>query len=418
MEVLDSTEVYIYKPKAHTGQRYIIERFKRFNVIANGRRWGKTTIAVKLAMETMLDGKFVGYFAPDPALFEDFWEEIKARLEEITIYKSESKYIIRTNTGGYIKLWSLEKKNAGRSKKYHRVIIDEGAFSKNLKYAWEKCIRATLTDYRGDAFFFSSPQFGTYFHEIYLFENKFDNWVSFRMPTSTNPYISDEELKEIELQLDPLTFAQEYLAEFVNLTGNAFAHCFKRSKHVQDCGELKKQFPVRLSFDFNVNPMTCTISQHHPDQRWIYTRHEIRIENSNIFEMCDRIKEKVGDYYLTVTGDATGKARQGNVKENVNYYTIIKAQLQLDDEQFHVPKSNPFVKDSRVLCNSILFRHPKIYIHPDCEHLIKDMELVQVISKLNGEHEIDKKTNPKLTHLLDTWRYYINTYFKSFVKLT
>lgn len=415
MEV--EVEVFIDKPKPHPGQRYILERTKRFNVIANGRRWGKTIIAVRLSMETILEGGKVGYFAPDPALFEDFWEEIKFRLEPITIYKSETKKIIETNTGGHIKVWSLEKKNAGRSKKYHRIIVDEAAFAKTLRDSWQKRIRATLTDYRGDAFFFSSPEFGTFFHEMFSYQNKFDNWKSFQMPTSTNPYISTEELEEIKLQLDPLTYAQEYLAEFVNLTGNAFAHCFSRAKHVADCGPLKKQFPVRLSFDFNVNPMTCTASQHHPEHKWIYTRYEFRIENSNIFEMCDRIKEKLGGYYLTVTGDATGKARQGNVKENVNYYSIIKAQLGLDDDQFDVPKSNPFVKDNRVLCNSILFRHPKIWIHPDCEHLIKDMELVQVVSKVNGEHEIDKKTNPKLTHLLDTWRYYINTYFKTFVKL-
>jgi phage terminase large subunit len=237
------------------------------------------------------------------------------------------------------------------------------------------------------------------------------------MPTNTNPMIPAAELDEIRSQLDPLSYAQEYDAQFVNITGNAFAHCFDRKKHVRNMGDLKKQFPVRLSFDFNVNPMTCTASQHHPEHKWIYTRYEFRIENSNIYDMCDRIKEKLGGFTLTVTGDATGKRREGNVKENVNYYTIIKSQLGLTDEQFDVPKSNPFIKDNRVLCNSILYRHPQIFIHPECEHLVKDMELVQVLGTNNGDIEIDKKSNPKLTHLLDTWRYYINTYFKSFVKL-
>ncbi len=41
------------------------------------------------------------------------------------------------------------------------------------------------------------------------------------------------------------------------------------------------------------------------------------------------------------------------------------------------------------------------------------MERVQVL--LNGD--IDKKTDSTLTHLLDTYRYYLNAYFKSFIKL-
>lgn len=408
--------VYIYKPKPHSGQRYIIERYKRFNVVANGRRWGKTKETIRLHMETLLAGFPSGAFFPTYDFANDFWEEIKDRLEPITVYKSESKRIIRLNTGGELNVHSLEKKRSGRGKKYKRVTVDEGAFVKDLRESWEKVIRATLTDLEGDAFFFSSPVFGTYFHELAMNAGKpkFENWTLFQMATNTNPMIPQAELDQIKSQLDPLTWAQEFEAEFVNLTGNAFAHCFKRAKHVRDCGDLKKQFPVRLSFDFNVNPMTCTASQHHPEHKWIYTRHEFRIENSNIYDMCDLIKTKLGDeYYLTVTGDATGQARSGMTADNINYYTIIKAKLGLEDEQFDVPKINPFVKNNRVLCNSLLYRHPKMFIHPDCEYLIKDLELVQVLTN----HDIDKKSNPKLTHLLDTWRYYINTYFKSFVKI-
>lgn len=406
--------VQISKPAPHTGQIAVINQQRRFNVLANGRRWGKTKFAVKLAMETMIDGGPVGYFVPTFDFAEDFWEEIKERLEPITIYKSESKRIIRTNTGGELKIWSLEKKRAGRGRKYKRAIVDEAAFVKDLKESWEKVIRATLTDLQGDAWFLSSPIFGSYFHELFINADKYENWASFQMATASNPYISNAELNEIKNQLDPLTFAQEFEAQFINLIGNAFAHCFNKKKHVKNCGDLKKKLPVRLSFDFNVNPMTCTASQHAADKSWIYTRYEFRLENSNIYDMCDMIKTKLGGYYLTVTGDATGSNRSGMVEgENMNYYKIIKAKLGLTDDQMQVPKTNPLVKNNRVLCNSLLFRHPKMIIHPECEHLIKDLELVQVL----GNHEIDKKTNPKLTHLLDTWRYYLNTYFRSFVKL-
>lgn len=408
--------VYVYKPKRHSGQIHVAERYDRFNVIANARRWGKTKETIILHMEAILNGFPSGAFFPTFDFANDFWEEIKERLEPITVYKSESKRIIRTNTGGELNVFSLEKKRAGRGKKFKRVTVDEGAFVKDLKESWEKVIRATLTDLEGDAYFFSSPVFGTYFHELSLNAGKegFEDWTLFQMPTSTNPYILKEELERIKSQMDPLTWLQEYEAQFVNLIGNAFAYCFKRDRHVKDCGELKTHLPVYLSFDFNVNPMTCIISQHHPEHKWIYTRHEIRLPNSNIYEVCNRIKILLGNkYHLRVTGDPSGKNRSGMVQgENINYYKIIKSQLNLSDDQFDVAKSHMLIKNSFVLCNSILYRHPKIYVHPSCSYLIKDMELVQI---LEG-YKIDK-SNTALTHLLDCWRYYIETYFRTFIKL-
>lgn len=408
------SQIVISKPCPHSGQLEVIRNVKRFNVLANGRRWGKTKFAVKLAMETMLQGYPVGYFVPTFDFAEDFWEEIKDRLEPIISYKSESKHIIRLETGGELKIWSLEKKRAGRGRKYKRAIVDEGAFVKDLKESWEKVIRATLADLEGDGYFLSSPVYGSYFQELYdnVGKPNFHNWAAFQMPTSTNPYITAKELAEIESQLDPLTFRQEYLAEFVNLTGLAFMHTFSKEKHVKDFGELRTDLPVYLSFDFNVSPMTCIASQHPDDHSYIYTRHEFRLMDSDIYEMCNAILTILDGHYFIVTGDASGENRSGLAK-NVNYYTVIKNKLNLESHQFRVPSKNPGIENNRVLCNSILYRHPKVMIHPSCEYLIKDMERVQVLQS----GEIDKKTDSTLTHLLDTWRYYMNSYFRSFIKL-
>ncbi len=415
------TETTISKPKWHSGQLAIVKFFKRFNVLAMGRRYGKTKAAVRLAMETMIEGKKVGYFVPTPEFAEEFWDEIKERLEPITIYKSESKRIIRIVTGGELKIWSMEKLRSGRGRKYHRVIIDEAAFGKDLKYSWEKVIRATLADYAGDAFFLSSPVFGSYFHTLFEMEKKFKNWASFQMPTDTNPYISKDELKEIEAELDPLTWAQEFLAQFVNMAGRAFAYCFDRKKHVPtkekpfnngNNGELRNDLPVYLSFDFNVDPITCIAAQHPDDHSYIYVRHEFRLRNSNIWELCDEIKTRLGGHYFIITGDASGKNKSAMVQDGLNYYLIIKAELKLKEHQFKIPGANPKHKNSRVLTNSLLYRHPKLFIHRDCPFLIEDLERVQVDKK----GDIDK-SDDALGHLLDTFRYYLSAFFSSFVRL-
>ena len=57
-------ELSISRPKLHTGQKYVYDNLKRFNVLRNGRRWGKTILSVRLAIDTILKGGRVGYFVP------------------------------------------------------------------------------------------------------------------------------------------------------------------------------------------------------------------------------------------------------------------------------------------------------------------------------------------------------------------
>lgn len=68
-------------------------------------------------------------------------------------------------------------------------------------------------------------------------------------------------------------------------------YTFKRDKHVKDFGELREDLPVYLSFDFNISPMTCIASQHPDDHSYIFTRHEFRLMNSDIYEMCNYASE-------------------------------------------------------------------------------------------------------------------------------
>lgn len=408
-------EIEVFKPNPHEAQQKVLDNAKRFNVLRNGRRWGKSKLGIFLAMETIIDGDPVGTWFPTYEFAEDFWEEIKERLEPIIKYKSESKHIIRTINGGSLKIWSLEKARSGRGRKYKRAIIDEAAFAKDLKDSWTKTIRATLTDMRGDAWFLSTPNGQkNYFFELDKNEQKHDNWKSFHMPSSSNPYISEEELAEIRLQLDELTWLQEFEAEFVNFAGRPFAYSFDSNKHLKKLGKPVKNLPIYLCFDFNLDPITCIVAQHPDDRSSIRIHKEFRLSKSDIYLLCDAIIAEYGnDYFIRITGDASGQSGSAMVQDNLNYYTIIKNKLGLPLERFIVPNSNPAIKDNRVLVNSILSRHVDIFIDPDnCPHLIDDLKFVEV----NDQGDIDKKKDKHRTHLLDCFRYYCNSFHSDFIR--
>jgi hypothetical protein len=191
--------------------------------------------------------------------------------------------------------------------------------------------------------------------------------------------------------------------------------------------EFNPRFDLWLSFDFNVDPMTCTV--HQTDYiNFSHTLKEYRIPNSDTYELCARIREdwdELRPYHL-VTGDASGLNRMSGVRGHINHYQIIKNELELHDDQFRVPSSNPGISESRIFCNSILQRFPECLIDEDnCPYLVKDLRFVLAGVDQQGNITIQKKgfnqyaneNNEQLTHLSDTQRYYFHAALYEFMSV-
>lgn len=176
--------------------------------------------------------------------------------------------------------------------------------------------------------------------------------------------------------------------------------------------EVDPALPVYISFDFNVSPCTAIICQHAPDRSWISIIDEIRLTNSDIYEVCERIKVNWPNAFIYVTGDASGKNRSAMTRGSKNYYKIIKAELSLPSTRFRIPGVNPSIKNSRVLTNSILAKHPAILIDIRCKYLIEDLQNVTV----DEDGDIDKGKDAYRSHLLDCLRYYFNSFFSDFIE--
>lgn len=343
----------------------------------------------------------------------EVWREVVDMLFNITASKSEQEKRIELFGGGVIDFWSLEDYNTIRGRKYKRAIVDEAAIVRELRKAWTEVIRPTLTDLKGDAWFLSTPKGkNNYFYDLSQNENIYPDWSFNQMPTTANPHIDPAEVEEARLQLDPLTFAQEYLASFVTENLNSWAYCYKREKHVGKT-VLNPAYEVKLSFDFNRDPITCGVYQDYGN--WIYGIEQIKLNNSNIYELCDYIKAVYGSSLLIVTGDATGRASNALVKDNLNYYTVIKSQLGLGQAQMRVPSINPSLEENRVLVNSILHNGNVLLDEHKCKGLIFDLEHAQVLPD-GSLDKTDRKDPTKQLDALDCFRYYLNTFHKHVLK--
>ncbi len=159
--------------------------------------------------------------SPTYRMLSEVWRDAKRVLRPITLHVNSQEKRIELITGGVIEFWSLTDPDSIRGRKYARVIIDEAAMVRGLVDVWNLVIRPTLTDYRGDAFFLSTPKGRNGFWE--LFQRGQDSlqsdWASFQMPTVTNPHIDPIEVAAARLEVPELVYTQEYLAQFVDGNG-------------------------------------------------------------------------------------------------------------------------------------------------------------------------------------------------------
>lgn len=211
-------------PTLYEIQRIIEGDPARFQVLDIGRRAGKTYLGVHRALKRASKGQLVGWFSPTYKYLVEAWRDLKRPVVGIAHINNTERRIEFAN-GGVIEAWSMTDPDAGRSRKYHQAIVDEAAKAPHLKVAWEESIRPTLTDYRGDALFLSTPKGLNYFYDLYQRgQDPLANpdWQSWKLPSSVNPFLDPEEIEAARAELPELVFKQEYLAEFLSGEGAVF----------------------------------------------------------------------------------------------------------------------------------------------------------------------------------------------------
>ena len=402
----------------HPRQQMIVDTAKRFNTVKCGRRFGKTTLCEEVllspddARNGALNGFPVAYCAPTYKMVMGVWREVKDVVQSITYSINEQEKRIELIGGGEINMWSLDAPNALRGNKYKRIIIDEAEIVPGLKDTWERVLRATLTDLKGDAWFLSTPAFGeSYFKKLCKQALEHDDWMSWTFTTYDNPHLDPAEIDEAKAMLDESVFRCEFLAEDVSLAVNKFIYNFSREKHIAKGLEPIPHLPIILSFDFNVEPIVCLAGQVNGMEE-VRILDEYRLLNSDIEELCTRIISDYPDRQLLVTGDASGQNRTA-IKRDLNYYKVIQAMLNITIHQFTLPPANPPIKNTRVLCNSLLANHKKYLFSDRVPYLILDIEECEV----DASGGIDKTKDKHKSHLLDAWRYFNWNFLKSFIDL-
>jgi len=208
----------------HPSQREVHAALARFSVLEIGRRWGKTTFGIQLAIDDAVSGRKVGWFAPSYKYLADPVREFERALKPVVrrIDRIEKRMELKTN--GSIDFWTLEDIDSGRGRSYDRIVIDEAGFAPRLLEAWRASMRATLADRKGRALFLGTPKGTGDFHRLYL-EAEGDTtgeWRAFRIGSVSNPHLDPSEIEAARRMLPAEVFAQEFEGVPAEDGGNPF----------------------------------------------------------------------------------------------------------------------------------------------------------------------------------------------------
>jgi len=395
-----SNVIQIRTPTPHSAQRRVLAEAKRFNVLCCGRRWGKSKLGIYLAVRGVAARVPITWFSPTYKMLMDAWRELVERLRPITTSTNVQEKRIEMLGGATLDFFSLDTPDAARGRKSALALIDEAAMVDALMENWQKVVLPTLTDLSGSAWFMSTPRGYSDFYDLYLLGKEREEWASWQMPTSANPFMKPEELALMRLTMDPEFYAQEYEAEFTAKTGRV-VHTFSRAGNVVDVEDHGGE--LLIGMDFNVDPMSATVAVRAADELHVFD--EIELHNSGTEEMALEIRNRFGARAIAVYPDPSGRARKTSATVGQTDFTILRAA----GFDLRAPSRAPLVVDRinelRALCCNVEGRR-RLKISPRCRSLIKCLDQ---LSYKDSSSIIDKTQG--YDHLVDALSYTVSAEF-------
>lgn len=417
----EDIKISIKIPKLADYQKRIVDSPKRFTITEGSTKCGKTMSHIwwffrEAHAPWVQEGFHFWWVAPIYKQAKIAFNRIRKKVRNIPGYKiNESELSIETPKRSILEFKSGSDPDSLYGEDVYGAVIDEG--SRVKEQAWH-AVRSTVVATGGKIKLIGNVQgINNWYYELArkVESGLLDNWEYFKFTADDAigaGILSQAEVDEAKATYPRGIFLELFYAiPFFNLT-NRFAFSFDRDKHI---GKTKynSAFPIFISFDFNKNPICATVFQHYNDS--IFGIESIKLESSNIYQLCDVIKIKYPAAMIVVNGDATGQASSALVKDNINYYTVIKNQLDLGIGQIKVPRINPGIAENQVLVNAIL-EHYKVQLDPDrCSPLIFDLQFAEMLP--DGTMKKGDREDPKQQlDNLDSFRYYLNANFYWFLK--
>jgi phage terminase large subunit-like protein len=168
---------------------------RRFQVIAAGRRTGKSRLAAwKLIINCLSVKKGqVFYVAPTQSQARDIMWQMLLELGHNVITSSHVNNLqIKFVNGALLTLKGADRPETMRGVSLKFLVMDEYADMK--PEVWEQILRPALADQKGSAMFIGTPMGRNHFYDLHQYASiaKDDDWAGYHFTSFDNPLIDPD----------------------------------------------------------------------------------------------------------------------------------------------------------------------------------------------------------------------------------
>lgn len=204
----------------------------RFVVFAKGRRFGGTIGAANCVIETMLSGGqkvlWVDTIQGNLAkYFQRYFVPILKQIDRQYWSWNESKKELKI-LDSFMDMRSAERPENIEGFFYSMVVLNEVGHILKNRYLWDNCIRPMTLDLHAKCFFVGTPKGKRdktgQEHLYYTFFKRgqdpvaFPDWKSFVATSYQNPFLSKEDIVDLEKEVPAIISRQEIHAEFIDIS--------------------------------------------------------------------------------------------------------------------------------------------------------------------------------------------------------
>lgn len=204
---------------------------KRFQVIAAGRRTGKSRYAAWKLIIKGLEAKKgqVFYVAPTQGQARDImWQALLEVGHEVITSSHVNNLQIKLVNGAVIALKGADRPETMRGVSLSYLVMDEYADMK--PEVWEQILRPALADQKGSALFIGTPMGRNHFYDLHQYASisEDDDWAGYHFTSYDNPLLDEEEINTAKKSMSAFSFRQEFMASFEAQGGELF-----KEEHIQ-----------------------------------------------------------------------------------------------------------------------------------------------------------------------------------------
>jgi hypothetical protein len=415
----------------HSGQMavgvaHFIKGMKKIFVRC-GRKFGKTELACYILWRLALTkpNQHLYYIAPTYKQAKELvWENgrlpgFMGKLSSKYIEKiSESEHRITFKNGSFVKIDGSENYEAYRGINPHGIVYDE---YKDFHPKFHEGMEPNLATFQAPLFIFGTPP-DTEDHPFCRTETgvqRSSSGAAFKMPTNTNPYISQDWLDEMQATLEARgewhVWMREYMAEIVPSGALHIFPMFKAPRispdgkfdghtdHVRPHAELMEEI-VRYPKDYNYHAvydpastscfgaLFCAV--HKQNKRVtvlkeIYEKNKDRTSSKQIWPRAWKIKDEImkrRDWWRDVY-DYAAAWFANEIKDEYGE-SMIPCVKDLKDKEVKLSSIKDFIREGLFV------------VSDQCPNLVWEMRNYAT----DEEGKIPKKND----HLIDCLRYLFN----------